>query len=147
MAAGSDTRGQKLFVLDCSVALAWCFPDEKTAESQRVLQSLKKGAAVVPSLWFLEVSNALLVAERRGRITAEAAGQALKLLSNLPIEVDERSGFPLSADLLTLAREHDLTAYDAAYLELARRLSLPLATLDRKLQTAARNAGVALHMK
>lgn len=64
MAGASDARnGKDRFVLDCSVALAWCFPDEKTKESQRVLESLKKGTAVVPSLWFLEVSNALLVAD------------------------------------------------------------------------------------
>jgi predicted nucleic acid-binding protein len=140
MAAGSDAKGKVRFVLDCSVALAWCFPDEKTKESQRILRSLKKGTAVVPSLWFLEVSNALLVAERRGRITAEVTAQALKVLGKLPIEVDDHSGFPLSAELLAIAREYGLSAYDAAYLELARRLSLPLVTLDKRLQGAVKDA-------
>lgn len=142
MAGGSDRDSKGRFVLDCSVALAWCFPDEKTKESQRLLQSLKKGAAVVPPLWFLEVSNALLVAERRGRIVAEVAAQALKLLGKLPIKVDDQSGFPLSAELLAIAREYGLSAYDAAYLELARRLSLPLVTLDKRLQGAVKDTGL-----
>jgi predicted nucleic acid-binding protein len=145
MAADSDHRSPARFVLDCSVALSWCFPDEKTHESDQVLQSLKRGTAIVPSLWFLEVSNALLVGQRRRRVTADVARQALTLLGQLPIETDDRSGFSLSSELLTIASQHTLSTYDAAYLELALRLSLPLATLDRQLKTAAEAAGVAHH--
>jgi predicted nucleic acid-binding protein len=144
MAAGSDIGGGARFVLDCSVALAWCFPDEKTDQSRALLRSLKEGSAVVPSLWFLEVSNAILVGERRGRLSRAMGAQALRLLGRLPIELDDRPGFPLAHDLLALAREHRLSSYDAAYLEVALRLSLPLASLDRHLQAAAKKAGVRL---
>src|SRR4051794_35882567 len=102
--------------------MAWCFPDEKTKESDALLQALRDGRGVVPSLWFLEVTNALLAGERRGRVSAEVSSRAITLLSRLPIEADERSGLPLSADLLALARTHHLSAYDATYLELAHRL-------------------------
>jgi predicted nucleic acid-binding protein len=98
----------------------------------------------VPGLWVLEVTNALAVGERRGRLSAGEAAGALRLLARMPIQIDDRAGLPLAADLLALARSHGLSAYDAAYLELALRLSCPLATLDRQLQAAAAAAGVAL---
>jgi predicted nucleic acid-binding protein len=147
MAASTDAKGGKRFVLDCSVALSWCFPDEKSKEGDAVLRALNDGTAVVPSLWFLEISNALLAGERRGRLSAEVCDQALKLLSRLPIEADDRSGFALSTDMLALARKHRLSAYDSAYLELAQRLSLPLATFDAELRKAADKTGVAVMQK
>jgi predicted nucleic acid-binding protein len=142
MAGGSERAGGRRFVLDCSVALAWCFPDEKTKEGDALLRALKRGAGVVPALWFLEVANALLSGERRGRLPAAVSAEALGLLRRLPIEADDRSGFPLAANLLALARAYRLSAYDAAYLEVAQRLSLPLATFDEDLQAAAKALGV-----
>lgn len=145
MAGASDTTGSRIrFVLDCSVALSWCFPDERGKAGDHLLSRLSNGGAVVPPLWFLEVSNALLMGERRRRLSPEETAEAFDLLSQLPLEIDSRSGFPLAVDLLSLARKHKLSAYDAAYLELARRLHLPLATLDRSLQKAAKSLDIAL---
>jgi predicted nucleic acid-binding protein len=144
MAGGSDIAARPRFVLDGSVALSWCFPDESTETGRRALESLAEAVVAVPGLWFLEVANALAVGERRGRLSADETTGALRLLARLPIQIDDRTGFPLAADLLALARSHGLSAYDAAYLELARRLSCPLATLDRRLQAAAVAAGIVL---
>lgn len=143
MAAASDAKHGR-FVLDGSVALSWCFPDERSKASEALLSMLSEQGAVVPSLWFLEITNALLVGERRKRLTHEEAIEALGLLSKLPLDIDDRSGFSLASDLLMLARKHKLSAYDAAYLELAQRRRLPLATLDRTLARAAKAAGIAV---
>jgi predicted nucleic acid-binding protein len=146
MAGASDpVAGKSQFVLDSSVALSWCFPDEKTGNDTRLLASLANGVAFVPSQWFLEISSALIVAERRGRVSATESAEALRLLGGLPIRIDDRSGFPLATDLLVMARQQALFASDAAYLELALRLALPLATGSRRLQTAAEAAGVVLY--
>jgi predicted nucleic acid-binding protein len=145
MAVGSKSIGQKRVVLDCSVALSWCFPDEKSTSGQKLLQALADKTVIVPSLWFLEVSNAMIVGERRGRLSRGEVAEALQLLSRLPLEVDDRAGFPLATDLLTISRAHGLSAYDAAYLELALRRSAKLATLDRRLQIAAKAVGVTVH--
>lgn len=139
---GASEHLKAQFVLDCSVALSWCFPDERAKASERLLSALAKGVAAVPPLWFLEVSNALLVGESRKRLSSAETAEAMTLLSRLPLEVDDRSGFPLAQDLLSLARRHALSAYDATYLELAQRLKLPLATLDRSLQKAAKSLGI-----
>jgi len=145
MAAASDLRNSRRFVLDGSVAISWCFPDEGKKPAQGFLTGLAQGIAVVPALWWLEVSNALVTGERRKRLLQTETAAALRLLGRLPIEIDDRSGFPLAADTLFLARKWSLTAYDAAYLELALRLSLPLCTLDHDLQKAAKAAGVSLY--
>jgi predicted nucleic acid-binding protein len=129
------------FVLDCSVTMAWCFEDEADRYSEAALAALAGSAAVVPGLWPLEVANVLLVAERRGRLTPEDGRQFLVLLAGLPITVDV--AIPDPREILTLARVHRLSAYDAAYLELAVRDRLPLATRDRTLRAAARAARVA----
>jgi predicted nucleic acid-binding protein len=144
MADAPDATGSVRFVLDCSVALSWCFPDEAGGGDDPLLASLADGEAVVPPLWFLELSNALRVARRRGRVSEPEVAEAMRLLGALPIRMDERSGFPLATDLLNLSARWNLSAYDAAYLELANRLSLPLATHDRRLQEAAGRAGIAL---
>lgn len=146
MAVASDpTRSRARFALDASVALAWCFSDERSTYANSVLRSLATGRAVVPPLWPYEMANALLSAERRRRSTSDNTLVWLGFLQQLPITVDEKPVSRSSNSLLGLAREHDVSAYDAAYLELAFRLGLPLATLDRRLQKAARSAGIALY--
>ena len=130
------------FVLDSSVALSWCFEDEVTEATLRIRERLSTERAVVPSLWLLEVANVLLLGARRGRLTAEAAAEFADLLLGLPIDVVEPERD--IADLMQLAAEHRLTAYDAAYLQVAAARRLPLATLDATLAEAARSAGVAL---
>lgn len=130
------------FVLDTSAAIAWCFEDEQTPASAALMARLESDHAVVPPLWYWEVSNALLMAERRKRIDAVSAERFLRLLERLPIETDERCVDEAFRDARTLARTHKLASYDAAYLELANRLSLPLATRDDALIKAAKAAGV-----
>lgn len=132
------------FVLDASVAIAWCFEDESTAATQALLQSLASAEAVVPPLWHWMVCNALLTAERRGRLDADSAAHFVQLLQRLPIRTDPEATGRAFAATPALARQHALTAYDAAYLELARRLDLPLATRDEGLARAAAQAGVRL---
>lgn len=130
------------FVIDTSVTMAWCFEDETTAGSEAVLESLQQDEAVVPSLWELEVTNVLLVAERRKRINEAQAARFVDLLTRLPIRIDS-SPTDLTA-ILAAGRRHGLSAYDAAYLVLAERLGAPLATLDRRLAAACEAAGVGL---
>lgn len=124
------------FVLDCSVTMAWCFEDEANRYSDAVLTALSTDQAIVPSLWSLEVANVLVVSERRGRLSREDAQRFLDLLAGLPITVSPFA--PEPAEALALAREHRLSAYDAAYLSLALRARLPIATRDRALRMAAR---------
>jgi len=132
-------------VVDSSVAIAWCFPDEQDDYSQAVLDALASQQAFVPDLWRLEVANTLLVGERRKRSTRADTVAWLGFLSSLPITVDEETRTHAFGDTLSLARDHHLSAYDAAYLELSMRRGLPLATLDDKLKAAARAVGVAIH--
>ncbi|HNY27799.1 MAG TPA: type II toxin-antitoxin system VapC family toxin [Candidatus Sumerlaeota bacterium] len=132
------------FVLDCSVAMSWCFADEENPYAEMVLDRLATTAAVVPTLWRLESANVLLAAERHRRITHIEMMRLAAFLSDLPIQEDAettRHGF---ARILELGHTYHLTAYDAAYLELALRLGLPLATLDQPLGRAARDAGLPL---
>jgi predicted nucleic acid-binding protein len=129
-------------VIDTSLTMAWCFEDEATDDSDAILDRLTHDEAVVPGLWEFEVTNVLLVAERRKRITEAQAARFLDLLTQLPIRIDT-SATDVTA-LMAAGRRHELSAYDAAYLVLAERLAAPLATLDDKLATAGRNAGVAL---
>ncbi|MEK7407454.1 MAG: type II toxin-antitoxin system VapC family toxin [Acidobacteriota bacterium] len=132
------------FVLDASVALAWCFEDEASAETEGVLEQLGASAAVVPSVWPLEVANALLVAERRKRVSRAKVAASLNVLRGLPISVDKETPARAFEGVLPLAREHGLSVYDAAYLELAIREGLPLATVDQGLKGAARRLGLEL---
>ncbi len=133
------------FVVDCSVTLAWCFPDEKAPYPQAALDSLAKVRAFVPSLWPFEVGNALLMGERRKRSTQADTASWLAFLNPLPITVDDETTTRAWTDVLGLARMHNLSASDAAYLELALRRGLPLATLDDKLKAAAKAIGVPLY--
>lgn len=133
------------FVLDGSVTMAWYFADESNAYADAVLSDLESARALVPSLWKLEVANTLLVGERRKRSTEAQAAAWLGILETLSIEVDGETTSHAWSSTLALARSQNLSAYDAAYLELAMRRGLPLATLDAKLKAAATAVGVALH--
>jgi predicted nucleic acid-binding protein len=119
------------FVLDASVTLAWCFPDESTAYTESVLDLLAGGGeSTAPALWPFEVANALLMAERRKRITTAQVASVLQRIASLPISIDPIRVDRAFGQILSSARDEKLTAYDAAYLELAMRESLPLTTLD-----------------
>lgn len=124
-------------VVDCSVAMGWCFADEASAEGDEMLDYVRDFGAVVPGLWFLEVANLLLQAERRNRILLYDAAIRLELMSALPIAVDQNMVGRAWTDILDLARAEQLTVYDATYLELAIRRSLPLFTRDKALLAAA----------
>jgi predicted nucleic acid-binding protein len=126
------------FVLDTSVAINWYLPDESSALTRAVLEDLAEGAtAIVPPLWFWEINNALTMNERKGRIDAVSAQQNRDDLQALPIEVDADCIKAAWSETTRLAQQHTLTIYDAAYLELAVRRRLPLASLDRALRKAA----------
>jgi predicted nucleic acid-binding protein len=130
-------------VLDSSVCLSWFFPDERTGFTEAALDLAVKEDCWVPALWRLEFANALLVAERRRRLTRAERLQMLDEAARLNLRVDS-----LVHDLRqisTLAERLGLTSYDAAYIELALRLSTPLITLDKDLATAATAAGVMVH--
>ena len=131
-----------LFVLDASTTLAWAIEDERHPRALETLTGLRgMDQARVPAVWWFEVRNALVVNERRGRVSEADTAAFLRILGKLPIVVDRS---PDETALLTLARRHRLTAYDAAYLELARREGLPLASLDGPLRGAATASGVPL---
>ena len=135
----------KSLVLDASVPLAWCFEDESAALPERLLGILETGTEMLtPSIWPLEVANALLMAERRKRITNAQATTFLRRISKLPIVVLPTPPERAFDHILPVARQHQITEYDAAYVELALRQALPLATLDAKLRRAAYSAGIAL---
>ena len=130
------------FVLDCSVTMSWVFPDEASEATDRLRESMIEGRAFVPALWPVEVGNVLLTATRRGRISAGEWPRIRAGLDALPIEIDPVSTSRTWGAALELAREHRLSGYDAAYLELAVRMQLPLATLDRALGAAGRAEGL-----
>lgn len=134
----------ELFVLDASMTLAWCFHDEAGQQAEQVLDLLSASQAIVPSLWPLEVSNAILNAERRNRLTIADSARFLQLLRCLPIQIEDASSIERAwGEILNLARAHRLSTYDAAYLELAMRSGAPLATLDDALREAASACGVS----
>jgi predicted nucleic acid-binding protein len=130
------------FVLDGSVTLAWLFHDEQDPYADTIVARLPYIEMHVPRLWHLEVANVLLVGERRGRCTQADTTSWLGFLAGLPIMVDAATELQAWSETINLARQHGLTEYDAAYLELALRQSLPLATLDAKLEAAATAVGV-----
>lgn len=134
-----------LFVPDASATLAWFFEDETTEWTEALLGRLESGdEAVVPKHWPVEVANALLMAMRRGRISREKAIRFLEDLLALPIRIDPAGNEITFHGVFVLAERLRLTVYDAAYLELAIREGMSLATLDDDLRKAARAAGVAL---
>jgi predicted nucleic acid-binding protein len=129
------------FVLDASIAAAWAFLDETSALADRASNRLRADVGLVPPLWWYEIRNLLIVNERRKRITADGSAAFLEIVAVYPIQVDpvldERTN-------LQLARQYGLTFYDAAYLTLALRNQVPIATLDKNLETAAISAGVPI---
>jgi predicted nucleic acid-binding protein len=129
-------------VLDASLAASWCFPDERTDYTNAVLKSVSRSMeAIAPRLWAYEVRNGVLMGMKRGRITKTDAEAFLVSLQDLPIHLTD----PLSYDhVFALAERHGLTVYDAAYLDIALREALPLASLDGDLIRAARQSGVAI---
>ncbi len=131
-------------VLDSSVTLAWLFGDVTTPTISQLFETVAERGAVVPGLWWLEIANSLTVAVRRRRIDAGFRRAALADLALLDISTDAQTATQAWADTLDLADQHRLTLYDAAYLELARRRGLPLATLDLELRAAALAAQVGL---
>lgn len=130
------------FVLDCSVTMAWVFPDEASASTDALRESLVEDSAFVPALWAVETGNVLLTATRRGRIAKDDWRQIRESLQALPINIDPVSTDRVWGAVLELADAYRISAYDAMYLELAHRLRLPLATLDRELAAAAQASGV-----
>ncbi len=139
----ATTPTANAFILDGSVTLAWYFKDEADPYADAVAAGFPGVQAVVPSVWPLEVANAVLMGERRKRSTEAQATKWLSYLRLLPITIDDETALRAWSDVLTLGRAHDLTAYDAAYLEVALRKALPLATLDNKLKAVATALGVA----
>lgn len=129
-------------VIDASVAVAWCFPDESSDFADAVLAEVEHREVIVPTLWSVEVSNALLVGERRKRIRETEIWQFVQLLDRLAIFEDSQPTAEVMARILPLARAHNLSAYDAAYLDVAVRHRAPLATLDSALLRAAIANGV-----
>jgi prevent-host-death family protein len=131
-------------VLDPSVALSWCFKNEATTAGDRVLERLVDEAASVPAIWHLEIANVLALSERRGRITQANSSQFIALLETLVMIIDEETPSRALGRVFDLARAERLTAYHAAYLELAMRLAIPLASKDADLCDAAAHLGVSV---
>ena len=124
------------FVLDCSVTLSWLLPDERDTATDALVDELERTTAVVPAIWPYEVANALLVAQRRARIDDDDLIRVRGALAALPIEVEAVAGTHVLSVVSDLGRRLDITSYDAAYVELAARRRLPLATLDARLRKA-----------
>ena len=131
-------------ILDCSAVAGWCFKDEQDHWSIHLLDYVVEHGASVPSHWHLEVSNMLLQAVKRKRTKPTDVTEKLRLFSRLPIEVDAATSMYAFQYTTSLAQTHSLTSYDAAYLELAMRLGLPLATKDEDLKKACKRLGVKL---
>jgi predicted nucleic acid-binding protein len=133
------------FVLDGSLTMAWCFEDEASPQSDEIQDWLAAGArAYVPTLWHLEVANALWACERRKRIKEADSTQFLAVLAALNIVTDDQTEQHAGRTTLGLARRHDLSVYDAAYLELSMRLALPLGSKDDLLRKVARGVGISV---
>lgn len=135
---------EKNFVVDNSVVMSWCFKDEANPYADSALNRLKKASAYVPSVWPLEVVNVLLATERRKLLSQADSVRFISLLFQLPIFVEQGSPERAMKDLLGLARAHDLSSYDASYLDLAMKKGLPLATLDQRLRAAAQSVKVPI---
>jgi predicted nucleic acid-binding protein len=131
-------------VVDASIALAWCFPDETSDYADGGLVALEGRTMLVPAVWSLEIANAVLVGERRKRLNQPQIKQFATLFESLSLVHDSRPVANTVNDVLPLARTYGLTAYDAVYLELSIRGGAPLATLDEKLQKAAKRAGIKM---
>lgn len=133
------------FVVDASVALCWYFEDQKTAYTEAVFDCLARGdEALAPAIWPLEVVNSLVVGVRREAITTAQLETFIRDLKDLPVAVDTEGIERVYSSIVRLSQQHQLSSYDAAYLDLAVAENLPLATLDKNLRAAAKRAGVEL---
>jgi predicted nucleic acid-binding protein len=133
------------FVVDASVGIGWVHPSQANELTKELLEEAKAGSAIyVPSLWHLEIANTLLIFVRRKLITEAQREVGLTLLAQLRIIIDDETNRLAFSSISELAGKYSLSAYDAAYLELARRKSLPLATRDEALKAAAKKSGVKL---
>ena len=130
------------FVLDCSVTVAWLFDDETTPETDALLDRLKDDRTLVPMLWHLEIANVLSRAQRHTRVSSAQVAAHVNLLSRLPIVTDAETQSRAFGEILAIAGTQRLSTYDAAYLELAMRRGIALATLDKALVRAARHVDV-----
>ncbi|ABK17098.1 type II toxin-antitoxin system VapC family toxin [Syntrophobacter fumaroxidans] len=130
------------FVIDNSIVMSWCFEDEGNRYAEAVLESLESAEAIAPAIWPLEVGNVLLVAERKKRLSQAAVVRFLALLGGLPITVEQETPERMLKEIVSLARAHGLSTYDASYLDLAMRVDLPLATRDTSLAKAAKKCKV-----
>jgi len=133
-----------VIVIDASATLAWCFEDERNAKALRIAALVRDGGALVPGIWPLEVANILWQAERRKRITAEFRHATLADLSLLGVAIDPDTAANAWSTTLRMCERHGLTSYDAAYVELAVRSRLPLATYDSEMRLAAVAEGIDL---
>ena len=133
-----------MFVVDASVTLAWCLADETSDLANGALGRLQVEQAIAPAIWPLEVANGLRTAERRGRLQLGDLPVVRQMLFSLPIEVEASDLTIALGEVTEIARSLELSAYDAAYLALAARRGLALATVDDRLRRAATIAGVAL---
>ena len=131
-------------VVDNSIVMCWCFADQATERSDAVLAHLRKNKAVVPAVFPLELGNAVVASERRKKLSRADAQHFLRLIQALPLRVDQELPQRQLGDILALARQYDLSTYDASYLDLSMRAGLALATEDGSLRGAARRAGVTL---
>jgi predicted nucleic acid-binding protein len=130
------------FVLDCSITMIWCFEDESDEYSQNVLQALKQFKALVPPLWNLEVMNVLLMSEKRKILNTADSTRFMELLQSLPIYISDLNF--LNSEIITTARNNNLTSYDAIYLLLAMRSGNSVATKDKALLSACVKNGVSI---
>jgi predicted nucleic acid-binding protein len=132
------------FVLDASIALSWIFADEASPQTEALFERVRDYGAVVPVIWYFEVANVVAHGERKKRLTSAQSTYLLSRLEQLPIDVDDQGRSRAFYETLQIARNDGLTVYDAAYLEVAGRYALPLATKDRELALCAQRYGVAL---
>ncbi len=130
------------FVVDNSVVMGWCFENKGNRYAEAVLESLETGEALVPAIWPLEVGNVLLVAERKKRLSEASVVRFLALLNSLPITIEQETPERMLKEIVSLARAHELSTFDASYLDLAMRLGLPIATQDSSLTRAAKKCRV-----
>ena len=133
-------------MLDASLALAWALPDEATRYTDEMLERVASATAWVPPLWPYEIANGLLMAQCRHRLTAAQSSAFVDELLKLPIEIEPRSARTVLETHIGLATQYTLTAYDAAYLDLALRRGIPLITQDKAMRAAATKSGVQLAM-
>lgn len=138
------TKNPYDFVIDCSVTMAWCFEDESNDYADNILEKLKNGKAVVPSIWSLEVANVLLLSKKHKRISEIESSSFIDLLSEMPIIVEQSAAIRAMHSVFVLAGQLDLTIYDASYLELAIREKIPLLTLDKQLIKAAKKMHISV---